>query len=190
MIIGIYGTHAVGKTTFIQEYKDAFADNCRKPLHIVCADNGLEYHLTPSRNVWQLHKSDDWKADKATKVPLLLERMLDKDVWIIESARVFTGYGPELADCITKGGDIRFIIPAVEPDTMRCFLRSRCDAYGKEFNAEYWDDARLRYESYDRYRNFIVKHMIPMGTPYCTVWIDSERKAWGQAYYKILEWLQ
>lgn len=188
MIIGIYGTHAVGKTTFLQNYMDAFADHCRRPLHIVCADNGLEYHL--NNDAWIQSKNEDWKADKVTKVPMLLERMLDKDVWIIESARVFSGYGPELADCITKGGDIRFIIPAVEPAAMRCFLQSRCEIYGKEFNAEYWDDARLRYESHDRYRNFMVKHMIPMGVPHLTVWIDLERCAWNQAYWKIVEWLQ
>lgn len=188
MIIGIYGTHAVGKTTFLQNYMDAFADNCRKPLHIVCADNDLEYHLND--NAWIKSKNEKWKADKATKLPMLLERMLDKDVWIIESARVFSGYGPELAECITKGGYIRFIIPAVKPDVMRCFLQSRCEMYGKEFNAKYWDDDRLRYESHDRYRNFMVKHMIPMGVPYLTVWIDEERKAWNQVYWKIMEWLQ
>lgn len=190
MIIGIYGTHAVGKTTFLTQYMDAIADHCPRPLRVVCADNAFEYHLSPNRQDWIQYHKEEWKSDKATKVPMLLERMCDKAIWIIESARVFTGFGPELADCVKRGGDIRFIVPAVEPEIMRGFLQARCVDYGKEFNAEYWDDARLRYESHDRYRNFIVKHMIPVGVPYMTVWIDQDRLAWVQAYNRILEWMK
>jgi hypothetical protein len=47
------------------------------------------------------------------------------------------------------------------PDVMRAHLQARCERYGKPFNAEYWDSAKLLYEGSRRYPALVRKYAPP-----------------------------
>lgn len=189
MLIGIYGPHAVGKTTFLLNYLDAFGDAACGPIHIVRADDAIVYQLSDDGMDWLEHKQKAWKADKASKLPLMEEAMFDHRPWVVESARFFGGCGPQMVEYLKAGGHIKFIIPVVEPHQLRAFIQHRCDSNGQEFNATYWDEARLRYECHDRYVNFVNKIMRPAGVE-CSVWmVDDERTVWADIFNQIVRWL-
>lgn len=189
MIVGIYGPHAVGKTTFLHEYLDALGDATRKPLRVVCADNPVEWHLSDDCMDWYEYRRHAWKEDRPAKLPLMRAGILDSAVWIVESARFFSGYGPELLGFVREGGGLKFIIPITHPNILRQFIQERCIKNGQTFNAPYWDEARLRYECSDRYINFVNKHMRPAGIECVVYEIDSTRTAWASIFNQIAEWL-
>lgn len=187
MMIGIYGPHAVGKTTFLHNYLDAFGDAARKPLHVVCADNPIEWEL--AGDTWLEQRRHAWKEDRPAKLPLMRTAILDSGVWVVESARFFSGFGPELISFVKEGGALKFIIPVVHPNLMRQFIQERCIKNSQTFNAPYWDEARLRYESHDRYMNFVNKHMRPAGIECVAFEIDGTRAAWASIFNQIARWM-
>lgn len=187
MLIGIYGPHAVGKTTFIYNSMDALADAIPRPLQLVCADNPVEFELCGE--TWVERRRQAWKLDRPAKLPLIETAMFDKAIWIVESARFFSGFGPDITGFIKLGGAAKFIIPTVSPALMRSFIQERCAHNGRAFNEPYWDEARLRYESHDRYVNFIKAHMLPLKIDCAVFEIAADRQAWDKVFNQIVTWL-
>ena len=164
MLIGIFGAHATGKTTFMKHMLDTIqppAVNNRK-LVIVLADNGTEYHLCADDEglYYEEHKDDSqWKGKQEDKIDKMNEMISDHHaVWIVESARYFTGMY-ELRDmCIKYNGGLRFIVPTCTPQVFKEHLISRCKKANKKFRDDYWVAGKLDYESSTRYVRVLQKH--------------------------------
>lgn len=175
MIIGLFGPHALGKTTYLRDAMDSLADNAQSRLRIVLADLRQEYHLADDKTVWLKIIQPHWQGNSQERTILLQKCMADDAVWIVESAWCFRGMQH------TFGDAIKFIIPVAEPSVMKRFLQTRCELQGKTFRDDYWYDTRLIYESSLRYLN-VVKNV-----PHTVVTIDAQRKAWAEIHRLLLE---
>ena len=179
MLLGLYGVFAVGKTTFMQDRMDDFADSSYGDLTVVLGDLKQEYWLNDDHWILREHKPR-WKGTREDKV-LWIDHMIgDKErLWIVESARYFGGLQDQFIHSFRRhGGGLRFIVPVTEPDTTKRFLMERCEKRNKTFREEYWDDKRLIYESQGRYINAMNNHYIPEGIKVYVQAISYDRHEW------------
>lgn len=179
MLLGIYGPFAVGKTTFVQNNMDDFADSSRNNLTVVLGDLNEEYWLDDDD--WILRNCKPrWKGTRDEKVPWIDHMIGDrKRLWIVESARYFGGLqNPFTRSYVKHQGGLRFVVPITEPDAMRQFLIERCEKRNKQFRKEYWDTKRLTYECQGRYVNAIENHYITIGVKCYIKTISYDRHEW------------
>lgn len=181
MLLGVYGVFAVGKSTFFQNHMDELADVVEPEMTIVLADYKQEYWLDKRKNRWDLREHKPrWKGSREDKLPWIEPMIGDKKrLWIVESARYFGGLQDYLVACHRKHyGGLRFIITITDPETARKFLVDRCEKRNKEFQASYWDNKRLMYESYGRYVNVVNSAYNPAGVPCLIRNISEDRHEW------------
>ena len=179
MILGIYGPFAVGKTYWLKNGMDDLADSSYGNLTVVLGDLNQEYWLNDDH--WVLRENKPrWKGKKEDKLPWINRMVAAEDrLWIVESARYFGGMQDQFIQSFERyGGGLRFIIPVVEPDTMRQFLIERCKKRNKKFREGYWDDKRLMYESQGRYVNAMEKHYVPIGVKCYVKMVSYDRSEW------------
>lgn len=179
MLLGLYGVFAVGKTTFMQEHMDDFADSSYNDLTVVLGDLRQEYWL--DGDCWILRENKPrWKGTRKDKEPHIDKMIGDKNrLWIVESARYFGGLQDRFIHSFRRhGGGLRFVVPVTEPATTKRFLIERCEKRNKTFREEYWDDKRLVYESQGRYINAMNKHYIPEGVKVYVRTISYDRSEW------------
>lgn len=190
MILGMYGPHAVGKTTFLRGVMDEVVEAINhksKGTHfpepvIVLADNNEEYHYNRKNDCWVLSNNKPrWKGKKHEKVPYLHGMVSNKDkLWIIESARYFGGLQHDLLEAYDVcGGGLQFYVPLTDFDTFHKFMQDRCAKANKVFRSDYWTMEKLIYESSGRYINMMNNNYKPAGVKVYTHAIDYERKAWN-----------
>lgn len=193
MLLGIFGPHAVGKSTFIENYRDYWPGIVTpKGLVVVPADYEREYLYDPNRDCWVKHTDKPrWKGTREDKISHMEAMVEDHGViWIVESARYFSGFQPDIVNFFRKyHGGVRFICITCAPQTMKIFIQERCTKQGKEFRADYWDDKRLAYECRDRYVNQAMNHYLPAGIDVTFVDIDSRRSNWGQVDKMVEVWM-
>lgn len=195
MLIGVYGVFAVGKTTFFKDNMDDLADmvvDGRSNLVVVLADLADEYHFDKVNNEWYInHHKPIYKGKRDEKMNHLEAMISDrKTVWIVESARYFSGIHEDV--CFYKeqaGGGVRFIMPYCSPATAKQFLIDRCDKCNKTFRAEYWDDKRLAYECKDRYVNMVGRYYQPAGIRCHTFEVSYSRKEWAGVLPILRKWV-
>lgn len=179
MLLGVYGMFAVGKTTFLDNFKDDLADRAKKPLTIVLADISTEYWLRHDK--WRKRRDKPiYKGSREDKVDHMEFMVADTSrIWIVESARYFGGCQDLLVDCFKKyHGGLAFIIITSYPETAQKFLMERCEKRNKEYRADYWTKDRLIYESEGRYMNVVNNAYRPAGVPVYTFKMDYLRREW------------
>lgn len=183
MLLGLYGVFAVGKTTFMKDNMDDFADsiNDNLELTVVLADLQSEYHYNKSMDEWILtDKFERWKGKRGEKLSWIEPMISDRNrLWIVESARYFGGLHQEFISAFERyGGGLRYIIPITDELSARQFLVDRCEKRNKKFRADYWTKKRLSYEARDRYLNVAKKHYMPAGVKCFIQPIFYEREEW------------
>ena len=180
MLLGLWGPFGCGKTFFMgQMLKEMEGRPEFKHVVIVMADLSREYHLDfpPGCYVEAKGKDDHWKGKQADKEPFIEEMMGDDTkLWVVESARYFSGmYGTLVRYHERYGGGVRMIIPITTGPIMETFLRARCEKRNKRYNAEYWDPKRIEYEADRRYTNPTKNVFKPVGIPFNTIYISQDR---------------
>lgn len=185
MLIGLFGPHAVGKTTYLRNSMDALADVTQPDLRIVLADLRQEFILTPDRQSWLKKRQVKWQGNAEEREALMRFCAEDSAVWIVESAWFFRGMHTALNSYTQQ---VKFIIPITQPAILKHFLVTRCEEQSKPFRGDHWDDPRLVYESSLRYTNFAGK--LNSCIERCIFDMDAERLAWEQAFERLKGWLQ
>lgn len=178
MLIGVVGGYAIGKTTFLKNYMDIFADELTTDLHAVCADLGDEYHL--DGDSWVHIKNKDWCDTREHKLRALQQTR--DGVWIAESARYFSGIWSEAALCNTK-----FVVLITTPELLSSFIQQRCASKHKQFNANYWTYGMLKKYAIKYYTNPMIKYM--QSDAYKIYEVDASRHIFSTIAQDILHWL-
>lgn len=194
-ILGIWGPFAVGKTTYINAFMCRQAGNQHfRNVVFVFADLSLEYHMD-KHGQWRdktLNGADDhWKGKQIDKEARIRDMVADdRYIWVIESARYFSGMYECLVDAnqMSNGG-MRFILPITDGHTMTIFMMERCAQRNKTFRADYWDERRVAYEANARYTNAAEKWFKPNGIPYEVVEIDKTRDTFYRVGGILTAWL-
>lgn len=185
MLIGIYGPHSIGKTTFMRhlivEFQALKAAPALLRVTLVQADNELEWSIRDD-----LVSNHRWK-DKALPKRRLVHELIADDtrLYIMESARFFSGMWPEIVAAykLARGG-AQFIIPVASPDDLQYFIQQRCIMNGKPYRSDVWGP-KAHYESDFRYSNPMRKWLTPAGIPWSQYVIGRERKTWKQIEVQI-----
>lgn len=181
MLLALWGTHAIGKTTFLQSLIGQLTTlhkNSKQLKQLVIVQADLEREWT-AMNGWAVVKR--WKIPNIQKRAVVQDMVADDNhLYLIESARYFGGMYPVLVSAYKQcRGGVYFIIPVASADDVRYFIRQRCLMNGKEYQADYWGD-HADYECNGRYSNPARKWFQPAGIPYDIVTIERDRKAWKQ----------
>lgn len=137
-IVALFGPHAIGKTTAARRW----AVKYRPKLTTISADNQLEYDGCSEIRV------RGWQGSLADKHQLLKQLRDRSKVFLIESC---SSYGTQILRGLLKTDYVIHV--HCSPKVMLDNLRNRALKRGKQFNAPYWDQRRLKYESYDRLHN-------------------------------------
>lgn len=141
-VIGLAGPHAIGKTTAVTRWIH------RYPLLVAAiADNQWEATRDGRTRV------REWKGTVEQKQALVQQHQQRAGVTVIESVRTtaLNYFRPQ--DPV--------ILVTCDWQTMKRVLEHRCEANKKRFNAEYWGQWKLNYESHERYLNFARKKLQP-----------------------------
>jgi hypothetical protein len=194
MLLGIVGMYALGKSTWMYNTMDEWPNLCPVDLICVRADDSYEYHYNKRKDVWNLVDDRNylWKKSREQKVKHL-QHMIEcmDELWVVDSARYFIGCQEEIvASCKKVYGGIRFVVSYASPRVCRAFVMQRCKDRNKTYNAAYWDDKRLMYESKQRYWNVMHNNYMPHHIPVEFVEIDAERKNWSKASAIVAKWIE
>lgn len=181
MLVGVWGPFAIGKTTYISAYQANHKGDAYKHVSFVYADLSLEYHWSVKQQRWVdkqcKGEEDHWKGKQACKEAFIDDMVADdRRLWIVESARYFSGMYECLVEVFQRyDGGMAFIIPTTDGATMKAFMQARCEGRGKTFREDYWDDRRVEYEAGARYLNAADKWFQPNKIPFTALHIDSGR---------------
>lgn len=194
MYIGIVGPYAVGKTTFTDELVTYFLHHSVHNLSavVVNCDNNYERYVDPALgehvDSQRFKGRTHWKGtfeDKLLDVECCVEDM--DAIWVCETA--WSDHIRCAALASNKfGGGAKLVVITTQPDVYRAFLIDRCERYGKEFRADYWDAKRLVYEGSNRFLNAAKRYLEPAGVEYVTFEMDQERTVWEPIFEQIREW--
>ena len=203
-VIHLVGPNAIGKTTAVrrwglqhQQLQTVSLDLLRKPGYdsreektervaeyrasnkvvvvesarttqlvcISCDNGGSGEELVNGE--WVKAQSD-WKGDKADRKSHLDQLRSRTPIAIVESARTTTTSYAARTDPV-----IIVICPGV---VLGKHLRSRCEAKGKKFRADYWTLDKLNYEASRRYLNFAQKNLASQ--QYRVFKIEEQERDW------------
>ena len=188
MIIGITGAFAVGKSYFVAENMDRWADLCPS-IHVVQADYASEYRLSVKTNTWIVKEDVTvWKKTQEQKLDHL-NHMLYNGLYVIESARYFGGLDKYLLDIKDIRKYLKFIVAYTDSTAMKLFMKERCKIVGKKFNEPYWELNKLEYECKTRYINTIVTRYRKYSVEVKDIYIDKNRNGWGAAEILMEGWI-
>lgn len=194
MLIGIWGPFAVGKTTFLNAYMCRHADGSYKNVSFVFADLAVEYHWSVRQRRWVDERGDEkrWKGLNTDKVAFIDDAVADdKHIWVVESARYFSGMYECLVEVFQRyDGGIAFLLPVTDGETMKIFMKKRCEEHNKAFNEGYWDDRRIAYEAGARYTNSASKQFTPNLIPWVAVQIERDRKQFSAVGSHLTSYIQ
>ena len=187
MLLGIWGPFAIGKTTYLTQFMNSRqGDLGFKRTIIVMADLSQEFRMDVFGQ-WGsvVRKGDDdhWKGKQSEKEARIRDMVADdRYMWVVESARYFSGMYECLVDAhnLCDGG-LRFIIPITDGPTMVKFMQDRCAKRNKAYREDYWVPDRVAYEADKRYTNAAEKWFKPNGIPYEIVHIDESR----DTFYRV-----
>lgn len=141
-IIGLFGPHAIGKTTAANRW--------------IARYHGLTAALADLQReaTWQGRMLvRGWQGTAEQKFNLVRHHQQRGGVTIVESvwstpARAFNPESPVI-----------FVVCGWT--TMLRLLQYRCESKGKQFRKDYWNQQRLDYESHRRYINFAARYLCP-----------------------------
>lgn len=183
--IGVYGTHALGKTTAILRLLDEYKGDGRE-ITAVIADQNKELWWEGSQLKEYKYKGRAyWKGSVEDKLGMIQAcASCPTEVVVCESSR------PVLEPTVeahNRHGGVYIVMLTCCAATFRKFLSDRCVSKGKQFNAEYWDERKLRYEGSLRYIRAAEKYYTPAGVPWVQFEIDPQREAWTGVLAHIKE---
>jgi len=185
-LLGIYGPHAVGKTTAMDRLIDKVEG---RPVTIINADNNLERWWNDNSLEEMRHKGRGWWKGKAEGKRALCADLIADDMrlWVLESVRFDTHKGIAQAYQDYDGG-AHVIFLVARWDVFESFMIERNEANGREFNYDYWTQSKLAYEGYARYINQAHKYFDPYGVPYDVIEVSHDRHEWSEIDELI--WMQ
>jgi len=189
-LLGIYGPHAVGKTTAMSRLLDRLSRTPDLPVSVICADNNLERYWHGSKLREIKHKGRDvWKGKAEGKRALCRDCIADDArLYVVESVRFDTHLG--IANGYMEyGGGAHVLFLVASWDTFKQFMLDRNERNGTQFNEEYWTRSKLAYEGYARYVNQASKYLKPAGVPYEVIEMDYDRCQWSDIDNRIWELL-
>jgi len=183
--IGVYGTHAIGKTTALRQLLDSYRDDSRL-VTAVLADNNKELWWEDGQ--LQEHRyrgSANWKGSLDDKLSMIMPcAQIATELIVCESSRPVL---EPVVDAHKQHGNVAIVMLTCPAPAFRKFLSDRCESKGKQFNAEYWTEWKLEYEGRHRYIRAAEKYYTPNGVPWVQFEIDAERKAWVEVLGHIQE---
>lgn len=180
--IGITGAFAVGKTTATDKLLTMGSPAIEAgEVSLVNCDVRRERWL--SKGEVQEERVVYWKDVMENKQRVLLECLLDRDLYICETGR--TDHITGLVNLIETGqltGWNRYIVSFYVVTTtsaaLKLFMQERCEMRNKTFNADYWDAKKLAYESSSRYTNSARKYLDAYSIPWRHIEVNYERDEW------------
>lgn len=149
MLLGIYGPHAVGKTTYLQSLKG-------RDIKIVCGDVlEMNYENHP-----QFAESKYYRTIPG-KVELLTYAIKDvRHLWVVEGMRFWGGMFAKIRGAVRlMSGGLFVIVVITTPEIMDSALRKRAVQNNKVFRDDYWDKSKLEYEASRRALNVCNKNL-------------------------------
>lgn len=150
MLLGILGTHAVGKTTFTKSLHDNYH------YSVLCADFDRMY--IPGKEVINTRKYTHGSADDKKG---FLDQFVadDTQLTVAEGCRFFAGSimsGISELHSTYNGGIKLFVIRTTPEVMLRC-MEDRCIKLGKQFRREYWEGYNAKYYAAAKFDNLISK---------------------------------
>jgi len=150
MLLGILGTHAVGKTTFVKSLHDNYH------YRVLCADADKLY--IPGKEVVNTRKyTHSTAADKTS----FLDQFVADDTQLIiaEGCRFFAGSTMSGISNLytTYNGGIKLFVIRTTPEVMLKCMEDRCIKRGKPFRREYWEGGNANYYAAAKFDNLIGK---------------------------------
>jgi GTPase SAR1 family protein len=146
MIIGLFGPHAIGKTTMVERWVNKYPG-----LVGVHADN-----QTVRRSNKEPIREKGWQGSTTKKWEMLTAKRESSVIYVIEGC---SSYGTQLVRGFLPEDTMVHVF--CSPSRLKELLQARCLRKGRNFNASYWDRKRCEYESYQRMANCIRKHLNP-----------------------------
>lgn len=181
MLLGLYGPHAIGKTTAARQLMTRWAGDTRySHIRVISPDVCTVYWM--ERGVWKSeHQSKEvWKGKSAAKLPFIMDMVGDDStLYLVESARYFSGMFEYLVEAHRlAGGGSRYYVVVTQGDILGRQIAARCKEIGKTFRDDYWTPEKLQYEAWGRYESPTEKYLRPAGIHYSISCIDEERRQW------------
>jgi len=180
-LLGIYGPHAVGKTSAVDRLLGKLEET-DLPVTCVRADSGLEFKWVGGALEKDSSRREEyWRGKRARKDALLDELMADDTrLYVVESARFFSGLQSHIAYLHSIYGGAEFIILTIsDVNAFDQFLRDRAaNSVRATYNADFWMHNKLRGEGYNKYANYLPPVFSNCGLPYHMYDVGSDRNVW------------
>jgi len=147
-LISLVGCNAVGKTTaalrYAQRYPSLLIAECDTEKVLMPTTEGMERAVLREKG---------WKGTAEEKENLMSGYRHREHVSLIVSART-----THLNFCCL-GEPV--IMVTCDWQLYEKHMRARCEAKGKRYRDDYWDEYKLKYESSRRYLTFAQKNLQP-----------------------------